>query len=454
MRAPQRARRLCPSALLLGAVASAAGIYIFQVVAARALDERAYAPLTVLWTVQYLVFAIVLHPGETYVAREVLSSGPRSEAVREAIGAVFVMTAALAMGAGVAGLLLADQLLGGDRSLAGVAVAVVVTYGAFVVVRGVLLGAGREPAYAWATASEALLRTALLLALIGVGRGSTTASLAWTLPSGAVAVVVWYLLRNARGRFCWPRWGGGRSLGFLGVSAGAALAAHTLLAGAPVLLAVDGANPGDVSTAFVAFTLARAPLVLGFGGLLAQIVPRVLHLQQQGEDGALQAALLRLLAVSSALTGVAALLGAALGPGLVALVFGDDLAPGRGAAALVSAGSVLAGAGLLVTQAAVALGRVRWLPLPWLLGLCAAALLWTTLPGQDVLRVSTAFAGGELVALTVLSLVVGSWWPQGPGLAVRRDRRRVFPSAYAASERAALPPGASPPARAASDRRP
>lgn len=430
-----RTRSGRPSPLLVGAVASGAGIYVFQVVAARSLTEADYAPLAVLWTLQYLVFAVVLHPGETYVARETLRHGTRSQESRDAAGAVLALAAALSVLAGSLGAAMADGLLGSDEALAVVAALIVLAYGGFVVVRGRLLGEGRERAYAWATGVDAVLRLCLLLVLVVAGVGDTTSVVAWTLPSGALVVVGWYVLQPHRG-------GEGRlrrlrsslsSFRFLGGAALAALAAQTLLAGAPVLMAAAGAARRDVSACFVVFSLARAPLVLGFGGLAARVVPMVLRLQDQADgpwrQSPLRAALVRLVGTTALLTAAAAALGGLAGPASIAAVFGAELAPSSPTVALVAAGSVLAGSALLLTQAGTVLGLERLAVLPWMAGLGAAGGLCVTLGVHDVLGVASAFAAGELVALAGFVILAGSCH-RGP------SGRAVVPSA-ARTERTA-----------------
>ena len=60
------------STVLVGAMVSGLATYGYQVLGVRALGEEAYAPVSVLWTVQYLAFAILLFPFEAFIA----SGGP------------------------------------------------------------------------------------------------------------------------------------------------------------------------------------------------------------------------------------------------------------------------------------------------------------------------------------------------------------------------------------------
>jgi O-antigen/teichoic acid export membrane protein len=405
-----RARGGRTSPVLLGALASGLGIYLFQVVAARALDEQRLAPVAVLWTLQYLAFATLHHPGETYVAAVATRHGASSSEARLASRVVLRCSAAAGSVVGLVAWLLAPSLLSGDAGLALPAAAIVLVYGAFCVVRGMLVGQRRPGAYACATATDALLR--VLLAVLVVALGATTARVAWTLPSGAAAVLLWFVIVDApaRRRDRKPDGADGAAgltaatarlgpLSFLGASTAAALLAQTLLAGAPVLLAVTGGEPAVVSTAFLAFALARAPLVLGFGGLLALVVPFVERVRQDVvPGGGVAYAVRRFTLWTVVATAVAAVGGAVVGPTAVRVLFGAAFEPGAAVMGLVSAGSVLAGAGLLLTQAAVVLGVSRAVVLAWAGGLAVAGAVWACAPGDDLFRVAIAFAVGESTA--------------------------------------------------------
>ena len=65
--APQRTGQT--RTVLLGGVASSLAAYAFQIIGARTLGDAAYAPVGILWTLQYLVLTIGLLSTEAYVTR-------------------------------------------------------------------------------------------------------------------------------------------------------------------------------------------------------------------------------------------------------------------------------------------------------------------------------------------------------------------------------------------------
>jgi lipopolysaccharide/colanic/teichoic acid biosynthesis glycosyltransferase len=96
------------------------------------------------------------------------------------------------------------------------------------------------------------------------------------------------------------------------------------------------------------------------------------------------------------------ILGALLGPLMVAIAFGSDFRPTAQVAGMAAAGVVLASAGLFVGQILVARSQPIRLAVSWLIALVASvgALL---LPFDDpIVRVIVAFVVGEGVALVAL----------------------------------------------------
>lgn len=55
--------------MLAGTVVATIGAYVFQLLGGRALGPTAFAPVTVLWTVQFLVITVVMLPIEQMVIR-------------------------------------------------------------------------------------------------------------------------------------------------------------------------------------------------------------------------------------------------------------------------------------------------------------------------------------------------------------------------------------------------
>jgi O-antigen/teichoic acid export membrane protein len=56
--------------IVAGTVAATVAAYAFQLLGGRALGPESFAPVTILWTVQFLVMQILYQPLEHYGIRE------------------------------------------------------------------------------------------------------------------------------------------------------------------------------------------------------------------------------------------------------------------------------------------------------------------------------------------------------------------------------------------------
>jgi lipopolysaccharide/colanic/teichoic acid biosynthesis glycosyltransferase len=112
-----------------------------------------------------------------------------------------------------------------------------------------------------------------------------------------------------------------------------------------------------------------------------------------------------------------------LGPGIVALVFGEGFRPDAAMAALVAAGVMLAGGALFTGQIHVAKGDAGRLADAWLLAVVVTGLV-LAVPAPDTgLRVAAAFVAGEAAALAGLVVAMGSSVADRNGT---RPSRRVW----------------------------
>jgi hypothetical protein len=159
----------------------------------------------------------------------------------------------------------------------------------------------------------------------------------------------------------------GRAGAFLAPYIGASAASQLLLAGAPLAVAALGAGPATISIVFVTFTLFRAPVTIVYlvqGRLLNLLVRLELaatwharRIRRGIELGGLAAV---------ALAGVTGWL---LGPGVVALLYGDAFRPEPLVAALAATGVAGAALSQLLGQLLVAAGRTTALARRWAVGL-------------------------------------------------------------------------------------
>lgn len=414
--------------MIVGSLLAGVGAYLFQIVGARSVGEVDYAPISVLWTVQYLLTSILMTALENWVVRTTTSGDGSVHALRAAaprllaaVGSVAVLTFGAAYAA-------RDLLLPGHTGLVVVVPLLVVAYSAFVIVRGVLAARERYKAYGGVTAIESMAR------LGGAAAVAVTipsaALLALCLPLGAVSAAVWGLVTRLRsatsegdasnraGVIAFdqteiPAVGPGPGR-FLAVTSSANAAAQILLAAGPLVLGPLGASPRDVSVLFVTLTAARVPLVIVQGGLLSRLLPTLTRMARGGAATALRMAGARLAIASAAAAVVAGLAGWVIGPPLVALLFGDGFRPGAATTATVAAGVVAATGAIIVNQVLIAMHRETLILLPWFIALAVAAVgILVTGALAPVDRVLIAFVLGEATALLLLGLSVLITRPHG-----------------------------------------
>lgn len=395
--------------MVVGSLIAGVGAYAFQVVAARGLGEVGYAPISVLWTIQYLLLAVVLYSMESYVTRAVVLGADDPARVRRAVAVLGAWVAALAVVLSGLTYLAREALFGGAGVLSLAVGAIVIGYGAFVVVRGALAGRSRFKSYGAATALESVVRLAVAVAaLLWIG---TTGAVAWSLPAGAVGAAGWWLVaRRAQGSRpaaldSLPL-GSGRPTRFLLLTTVANGAAQALLAAGPLILVPLGATPAAISVFFVTVTAARAPLVVVQGGVLSRVLPTFTRMAARGDTASLGRVAVWLAAATALLAGVGAAAAAVAGPTVVALLFGDAFRPQWWLVAGAIGGVVLATGGMLLNQMLIAEGREERLVAPWLLALAVAAGTLLVVAGDPLLRVTAGFVAGETVALGALVVTI------------------------------------------------
>jgi len=416
----ERARDLAPPRkptqrstqwVLFGSLASGLGAYAFQVLGVRALGEEAYAPISILWTFQYLVSTIALYSAEAYVTRTVTLAGGDTAVLRGPVRVIGAWIATLSLLVAALSLVFRETLFGGDAQLAVVAGLLVAAYGAFFVIKGRMAGTNRFRSYGAATALESLGRILIAVPVLAVA--ATTDALAWVMPIGPALVAAWWAVD--RGRAEHPGVvdldvepvlsesdGTGR---FLVATTIANACSQTLLAAGPLVLLPLGASAAEVSVFFVTITAARIPLVFAFGGLLSRLLPPLTRMARAGQVAKLRRITL-LVAVGFVTLGVVgAVAGGLIGPQLVAIFFGEGARPDATFVALAALGVLLATGATLLNQVLIARGAESRLVAPWLAALTVAAITVLLVDGTATFRVAAAFAVGEAVALTGVLLV-------------------------------------------------
>lgn len=389
------------------AVAGLAG-YAYQVLGGRALGPERFAPVSALLTIHFLTFIVVMIPIEQVIVRR-LTLGreplPRS--------AVWLGAVTVAGATGFAALGVDDYLNGDARFVAFTAIAVAAHF-VFAVGRGFLAGRRRFRAYGLASGWASIARLGMAIPLAIVGPYASGFALA--LIAGAFVVLLWQPFRPGTPSPATLSLEEVESVSDRGLLAGLVLAAassQALLLAAPIVVGVVGGSGVEVSTAFAAFTLGRAPLVFGYN-LLARVLPPFTEMAAKNKTRELTAWARGIALTSLGMSVVAFALGWFVGPETVRLAFGEGFEMSQMSTALIAAGVIFSGSGMFVGQILVARGDSVRLAAAWILGLLSAVVVLLLTTEIDALpRVTSSFLVGEGVAMVTLVF----------GAVVSEDRR-------------------------------
>ena len=387
--------------IFFGSVLAGIAGLAYEVIGGRSLGADGFAPVTALLTLHFLAFVVVLIPLEQVTIRRLTLDAYRPGIP---VGALSVIMAT-AIGVGLVGWVLRDQLFQGDGAFAFLVTATVLTHGVFVLARGYLAGRRRYRSYGMASGAAAVFRLAIAGVVVAVAGGAVWFGVALVL--GPLAVLAWRAFApsvdeasaegsavvdtaSAEGRYV------------AGLMLASAASQAMLLAG-PIATALLGATSAVVSVVFVTFSVARAPLSLGYN-LIARLVPPLTRLAASGAHGRLTR-LARQIGLATVVIGTFGYgLAAWLGPPVIGFLFGNEFRPGATFTGLVGAGVIVAAGSLAVGQIFVARGDTHRLADAWLIAVAAGAVS-LALPIQDpATRVAVAFLTGEVVALASLML--------------------------------------------------
>jgi len=385
--------------MLVATFLSAGAAFLYLLVVGRALGPTDFAPITVLWTVQYLVGTTVYGPMEQLTVRRLSRENP--EATPWAL--YLWVTAACTIGALAFGLVTLDRFFVGDTGYLLVLVPLVVGYAGFALGRGYLAGRRRFKEYAYAISAESLSRLCLAGALVAAGVGAL--GLSATMAAGPFVIWLWRPLRGWRHAEAHrePERGATAALGAF-VSATAA--SQTILAAGPLVVGGLGGSAAEVSVLGQTFLLLRAPLAVAFN-LISRVMPPLTRFVETGQWARLRrlSAWMGIGGLATSAAGFGA--GYLAGPWLVALLMGPEYRPGALLAGLAAAATVLATVALFIQQILVAMRSTGRLAAAWLCGLAAAAAV-VIAAGRlsPSLRVGWAFLAGEALAFVLLVGIV------------------------------------------------
>jgi O-antigen/teichoic acid export membrane protein len=403
---------LPPGAGSVGAALLLAGAtsYGFLVVSARAVSERDFAALSVLWAATMLAGPGCFLPIEQEIARALSARRVRGEGagpiVRRAAALAAVLLAAVLAAGLMLGPFLQDHLFRGRGALLAAWLVALAGLCVAHLCRGVLAGLGRFRGYAEIVGGEAALRFLFVVGLAAAGVdlvGWYGAALA-----AAPAVAVALALRTGL-----PRLEEGPPAGWSEISAalawllGASLLSTGLVNAGPIAVELLGtAREEKAAGHFLSgLVIARAPLFL-FQAVQASLLPRLTQLAEERRTDELRSSLARLTALVSSIAVVGTLGAFAVGPAAVSMLFGDEFELGHRTMAMLALGSGAYMVAALLAQAVLALDGHRSMAVAWGMGL-AGFVVATALASSDLfLRVEVGVVAGGLAALAAQAVAL------------------------------------------------
>ncbi len=381
-------------AMVVGATVSAVGALAFQFVGTRVLGEVEFAPIALLWTMQFLGFTVLYTPVEQLIIRRLTLSGGRGEALR---GALIPAALVILAGAGLAAGFVAavrERSFQGRWAFVVAAFVLFLSLGVYAAGRGVLAGRRRFRDYGLAVSGEAIGR--LVLAGIVLAVATTAVSMSWALVLAPLVILA--VRPFARGHVPTAEAAPDTAStgAFLTGMVITTTASQTILAAGPLVVDALGATEAAITTFFVTFTLFRGPLTASYN-LLARVLPWFTTASARGEDPRLGRWTLLTGIGAVALTAVAAAGAAWLGPALVDVIFG--VRPSEALAALAAGGVVFGALALFLGQVLVGRGTTGLLAAIWVGALVVAGVVLGVVDASPSIRTGWAFVAGEAAAM-------------------------------------------------------
>lgn len=394
-----RARNRDTTALTLGSAISGLLAYAVFALTTRALGPDEAAPVSVLWSYWSFAGAAFAFPLQHWIAKSVTAHG--EDVVRRALPRVASALAATSLLLGLLAWLARAQLFrSNDLWFPGLVVLITLGSALIGVARGGLSASRHFVRLGWSLAAENAVRCVAVGGLILAGVDSPVAY--------GLCLVVGHLVA-----FLWPgslhfsrhpsqATTTAAPFAFLTAAASAQLLGQVVLTGGPVVLALAGGTPGEVTALFAVLALFRAPYILGLG-VVSQLTGMVTKLIIEGKEQTLHR-LRNLLvggtAVSAVLAGAA---GALLGPSLLKVIFGTEVRVESGLAAVVAVACTIAVANLVLMITVLAHDRPATVVRSWVVAVVGAGVCFAALsPLSPSGRTGWCFFAAETIAFTAL----------------------------------------------------
>lgn len=402
-----------PAGSLPVAVATAVagvGVYGFLAITARLLGPEQYAPLSVLWSLVFLLGPGLFLPLELEVGRTFAGVGIAGPLAGSVLRRGAVVGATVSALVGVVALIawrpLTNRLFAGDGALVVALVVALPAIAALHLLRGVLAGQGQFGGYSSLIGLEGVLRLVLagLLAAFGAATAGAYGLLVAAAPLIAVLVVALVLRPRAPAVIEVASW---RHVveGFAYLMLSTLLLQTLINAGPLAVQLLDGGEHPDAAGRLLAgLALTRIPLFL-FQAVQSVIVPDLASREAADDRTGLRHAMERLLMVTGSVTIVGVATAALVGPAALRLLFGPQFTLTSLDLAVLTLASCLLMTAQACGGALVAVRRHAKAALGWVAG--TVTFVAVTLAGDDLfLRVETGLAAGAAVSALILALTV------------------------------------------------
>ena len=380
--------------LAVGSGVSGLLAYVFFALVTRALGSERAAPVSVLWAYWSFASAALTFPLQHWVTRTLQASGEGD--VRRALPRVLRIVAVVALVAGLVAALLREQLFGGGWAFPVLVGAVSLGAAAVGYVRGVLGGRHRFALVGASLVAENGVRC-VAAAVAMVAGVDNAAGYGTCLLIGYVAAMAWPVFRLDRAGASHTD----TSVGFLSGAAGGQLVAQAVLTGGPVVLALAGGSPAQVTALFAGLALFRAPYTLALG-TVAPLTSLFTRLVVERRADRLRTFRLQTLAAGAVAVVAGLVLGWLLGPWLLRTIFGADVRLSGAICAVLAVASAAAMVNLVGTVMVMAHDRTSTLLVAWLLALVPGALWLVLAPGSVLAVTAGAFLVVEVAAVGLL----------------------------------------------------
>ncbi|HEX2161866.1 MAG TPA: hypothetical protein VHF88_08605 [Thermoleophilaceae bacterium] len=405
--------------------------YAYFALASHSLSESDYGAITLLWSAVFVTVSVLYRPVEQLLSRTIADRAARSATGRSHLRVAATIQLGLGIAFAVAALALRgplqDDLFDGSETLYWVLIVTVLAYAVSYFARGFLAGSHRFGLYGGLVFMEAVSRCLFALAVaVGVLSGQSVVALGIAAaPIASLAVVPWALGRRIAGGLTDAEAADARRLdeaaagepggepeftlshgaGFAVAVLAIMLAEQTFLNAGPLIVKATTDGPDGAALAGFTFNvllIARAPLQL-FQAIQTSILPHLTRLRAGGESDPFRRSVNVTLLAIALFASAVALVMLAIGPWLMDLVFGGELAYDRIGLVLISLGMGLYLAAATLNQALLARARARAACVCWLAA-AAAYVGFLLLPGFDdrVFQVEVGYAGAALVLCALL----------------------------------------------------